>query len=213
MGTAFMAILKVFHGCRQTRESLGRQHLLVGLLLLCGTLALDTAAGDDATSNRKQNRIKSAFILNIARFVYWPGERSGPDSPFHLCLLRENPYGEAALALESRTIHQRPIKLHIIEELPDPGSCQLLFIPLNQLKGLPPGFNQPGLLTISDLSDVDRSTPQLGRTMVSLIREESHLGIAVNRKLGEQHRLKFSSELLKLSRLVEGPETGPLKVH
>ncbi len=187
------------------------RRLLLGCLLGFHAWAMANDHGNGGNDiDPKQAAIKSAFILNIARFVYWPDDTFNGDKPFDLCMLGNNPYGKAVESLQTRTIAKRRIALHIIDGPPKQDACQLLFVPVSQMGALPQDFDLPGLLTVSDLTDAEDMGAHLGQTIVSLLREDARIAIAVDRERGESRGLRFSSELLKLSRpITHRRDTAP----
>ncbi len=80
--------------------------LLVGLSLTL-TAPFVLAANAD---NAQEYRLKAAFIYNFSQFIEWPANSfPQPDSPFTICVVGDDPFGDALLALQKRSYQGHPI--------------------------------------------------------------------------------------------------------
>jgi hypothetical protein len=171
---------------------------IVGLLLTCGCLPLTATE----LRNGQQAQVKTAFILNIARFVTWQ-EASLPETgEMILCFLGHNPFGNATDLIEGRSIGGRRLVIHSISTVNQVGHCQILYIPAERL----PAYANLALdntLTVTDLTVREQHDQYQGLCMIALVRDEKRLNFTINLQAANRAGLHISSELLKLGRIVE----------
>jgi len=174
-------------------------------LLLCLGLLCGLPAGHAA--ERQPARVKAAFILNIARFVEWPASAfEGHESELWLCLLREDPFGEALDAIRGKYVGARGLSVAVVNSLEETKGCNVLFIPPSQLawfkERMANKLSAP-LLTVTDLTDAANMDGGQGVAMVTLVRAATRIGIEIHLEHARQAGLKLSSELLKLGKILE----------
>lgn len=156
----------------------------------------------------RAQKVKAAFVLNIARFVYWPDEafEAHPDT-IHLCLYRANPFGDAIESIRNKRVSGRRLDIRRIQ--PDSGldKCNILFVPRQYRaeipeQGPPQSSGPAALLTITDLTQEPEGATGSGNTLIALVRERNRIGFEID--LGKVRRsgLRMSSELLKLGNIV-----------
>lgn len=180
----------------------GRITALVSLLF-----AFNAAADTQAD---RVDRVKAAFVLNIARFVSWPPEVfESQDSHLLLCFYRSNPINQAAEMIQGEIVAGRPVTLTRIENLAKSASCHILLIAHDKLreyiKEASAGLIRP-MLTIADLTEIDTSKIQGQDIIISLVRNDTRIGFEINLNKSRQAGLKMSSQLLKLATIVgDGP--------
>ncbi|MBR9910703.1 MAG: YfiR family protein [Gammaproteobacteria bacterium] len=178
---------------------------LVPALVLLFASCLGAPALADQVSDRA-NRVKAAFILNIAKFVSWPATALQQPDNLTLCTYRFNSLGTALNTITAEQISGRPLLSLNIEHLDQSGNCHILLVPTSELEAFKrqaePGFAQP-LLTIADMTDGQPSgQPQTG-VLVALVRKGKGIGFEINLKQATKVGLRMRSELLKLAHIVE----------
>lgn len=176
-----------------------------GLVIVLVSSLLSASAIADSHSERV-DRVKAAFVLNIARFVSWPPEAfESHDERLLLCLYRSNPINQAVEMIQGEMVAGRRVSITRVENLAESGSCHILLVAHDELKSYGketrPGSARP-LLTIADLTGTDTS-PRSGRDiMISLVRNDKRIGFEINLDKSRQAGLKMSSQLLKLATIV-----------
>lgn len=187
-----------------TKKSCSISLLVMMTALLTGVLTVSNARAQDSS---RINRVKTAFVLNIARFVSWPeaSYRSRNDS-LKLCLYNSNPMDEAIESIHGVEVAGHPIEIHPIQNLTTNSPCHILLLAHDELdKYLTDtqlDLNRP-LLTIADLTDVNIPRNQRHDILVSLIRNGPRIGFEINLGKSRQAGLRMSSELLKLAIIVD----------
>src|SRR5438128_11210121 len=107
---AFVHKLAKFRSEEQATRTISLR-FAIGRIVLLGLMSV--AVGAQALSEYK---VKAAFLYNFAKFVEWPQDAfRAPDDPFTICVLGENPFGNAlAEAVKGNTLNGRGfIERHI----------------------------------------------------------------------------------------------------
>jgi len=170
--------------------------VLVAMLISGG--APSFARGETAP----EYTVKAAFLYNFAKFVEWPdGAFSGPTSPIVIWVLGEDPFGNALGSLKGKTANGRPIVVRYAANLGDLERCHLLFVSASEKANLQKillitkGWS---ILTVGDMN----SFAQDGG-IINMVKEESRVGIEINLEAAQLSRLKLSSKLLGLAKIVK----------
>lgn len=169
--------------------------VLVAMLISGG--APSFARGEPAP----EYAVKAAFLYNFAKFVEWPAESfAGPASPIVLFVFGVDPFGDALKSLKGKTANGRPIVVRYAANLGELERCHLLFVSASSMALLPKilqvtkGWNA---LTVGDVDGFARD----GGT-INLLNEEQRIGIEINMEAAQHSRLKISSKLLALAKIV-----------
>jgi hypothetical protein len=162
----------------------------------------------DRSDIERIDRVKAAFILNIARFVTWPPEVFA-DQPgeLTLCLYRGNPLAPAIETLHGKKVGGRRLEIVHIVRLSEADACQILLLAPYELDEFSAAEHArpgppPPLLTIADVSANHDPQTRHHHILVSLIRSGTHIGFEINLAKARQAGLRLSSRLLKLARIV-----------
>ena len=143
--------------------------------------------------------VKAALVLNFARYVDWPDTAfASPTDAVVLCLIGRDTLGGALLALETKQIRNRPIKVKNGISADDARACHVAFISDSEERRVIPLLRKLAdkpILTISDISGFIDLGGGIG-----IVQGESRLQFDVNRRALELAQLKASSNLLKLAR-------------
>jgi len=149
--------------------------------------------------------LKAAFIYNFTKFINWPAESfEKSDAPINLCLLGNDPFGNAIDMLKDKLSKGRQFTVNRIPSSADVKietlSCHILFISPSEEKKLPHIFSlfkSAAVLTISDMHNFAELGGIIGFKM-----KGKRIGFAINNEVATKAKLKISSELLKLSDVV-----------
>jgi hypothetical protein len=146
----------------------------------------------------REYQVKAAFLFNFAKFVEWPTRPAV--EPIVICVAGVNPFGSLLAELvKGEQIGGRDVAARIILE-PDAG-CHEVFIPrgANAPAYLRAARGQP-VLTVGETSDF---VAQGG--LVRLYLDGGQVRFEIARAAAERARLRISSRLLKLARIVDTP--------
>lgn len=169
------------------------------IALFCSLLSGTLQANPDQALIQK---IKTAFVFNIAKFVDWPETVS--QHSFSLCHYRANTLRSGIQSLSGKKIHGLTVTEHKVRSLDEATECHILFIPRDQLEQ----FNAEQwriadsyIMTIADLTGLAEQRSYESNAIINLIRRGSRVGLEVNLNEVRNTPLRISSELLKLARV------------
>jgi hypothetical protein len=150
--------------------------------------------------------LKAAFLFNFAQFMEWPAETVTAGSPLALCIVND---ASVADALE-RTIKGRTVDGHslIVKGLkvgaPLP-LCHVLYIAGSDLKRSLEAIEPVKGVFVLTVSDAARFAETGG--MVELFVESDRMRFAVNVDALQRARVRLSSRVLGLAKVVRDPKT------
>ena len=171
---------------------------LVGILATFASLSTNGAL---AANTPDENLVKAAFLYNFAQFVEWPeGDLSDPGAPVTLCVLAPESVAAAFLSLGGKTVKGRELLVRFVDPSDSLETCQLVFVSNDVSVSLDAVFaaaDQAHILTVSDKSDFASDGGVIG-----LYKRRNKIRFEVNLEAARQAKLKISSQLLKLARIV-----------
>jgi hypothetical protein len=142
--------------------------------------------------------LKAAIVFTLAKFAEWPAGQQ-PAESVSLCVLAAGePLNNAFSALESKLVQGRPLRVRLLGTRADLSGCHIVFTPAQ-----PPG-PVAGRLTVGD-------GPKFAEAggMVGLVTANERIQLEINLVAAGAAGMKFSSQLLRLARLVgEAPAKG-----
>jgi YfiR/HmsC-like len=154
-------------------------------------------------STAGEYEVKAAYLYHFAKFVAWPPEARGDAASFVIAVLGEDPF-ETALddALRGKTVEGRKVVVRRASRVEDAVGSQILFISGSEqgrlgtiLKALEAA---PGTLTVGDM---DGFAAHGG--VIAFRLEGNRVRLDVSLAAAERARLKISSQLLRLARIVD----------
>ena len=177
-------------------------------LVMCAWVALSIGCNLYAEpSSSREYSVKGAFLYNFAKFVSWP-EGAFRDDQIHitLCILGEDPFGDALAAVEGKTVTGRKVVIKHCETLDDLDKCHILFISRPEEQNLSKILAKVEDWNTLTVSDIEGFAQRGG--IISLITVEKKIRFEINVDAAERSRLKISSKLLRLAKIVKGEVRG-----
>ncbi len=175
--------------------------LFATLLSLAGpAFTGDPSPGARAT----EYQVKAAFIYNFAKFIEWPPDAvHGKERAFVITILGEDPFGGILDdTLRGRTINTQRITLRQAARADDVGDSRILFIRASETEHLPRILKQLAGASILTVGDMERFAERGG--IGSFKRDDTdRIRLEINAAVAAQARLRISSELLNLARIVK----------
>jgi len=152
-------------------------------------------------------RIKAAFLYNFTLYTEWPASAfNQPDSPIVVAVVGEDPFGkELDAAVRGKTVRGRTIEVRRFGRAGDVEACHLLFLTDSLAKDLPQilgKVSDGGPLTVGETEDFTRAGG-----VIRFFVEENKVRFEVNTDAAARARLKLSSKLLQLARIVRDPNS------
>jgi YfiR/HmsC-like len=176
----------------QTRTALPRLlRLLSALAILCDPGTVTAEAPSEAA-------VKAAFVYNFTKFIEWPTPIPA-DAPLTICIAGTRSELAASLtALAGKSAQGRMIEVKNNVQGADIESCDVLFLGQRAHALANYTRRQVGLLTVSDVPDFVQSGGIIG-----LFNEGDRIRFAISPRNAEAARLKISSQLMKLAKVLE----------
>lgn len=170
---------------------------LVLVLLLLAWLPPGQAEG------MSESKIKSAYVLNFAKFVAWPDTMVWPENKMTLCVIGSNVLGGALGELEGRKVGERTLRVvQYASAENDLRACQIVFIGESEQHRFNPILKQLGqtpALTISDIEDFAEKGGCIG-----LRYRDNKIVFEVNLLSAQKSKLRLPGQLLNLASYVFG---------
>ena len=187
---------------KKDKELVKRLKWMWGFAVLLMLLSI-SSIGNAVSQSVDEYAVKSAFVLNFARYTQWPEDSFvSPAEPFDLCVLGNNKAIESAFQeLDGKMINHRTIDVHFMRKIKDAGQCDMMFIgkgvdSVTLLDTLAAVTNKP-VLTIGETKVfID------GGGIINFFSRTGRLHFEINEAAARESHLKLSSRLLKLAILV-----------
>jgi hypothetical protein len=146
-------------------------------------------------------QVKMAYLYNFARLVDWPAEAfDGPQAPFVLGILGENPFGHEFDSVNGKTVKGRTLIIKKINDVQDIKSCHILFVCASE-KGrwqlIFKTLQRGNVLTVGDTEGFARAGG-----VVNFIVTDKNVAFEVNVDAAARKHLSFSSRILNIAVLV-----------
>ncbi len=186
----------------------GSRCFQLGKLLILLGLMMSPAAWADNHGD-KVNKVKAAFIYNIAKFVRWPDIYQNQNH-LQICFYRTDFLGKSFDSIVGRDVHGRSVVKTTVQDLTQVDTCSILLISnfelphyLNEYAASSPAI---GLLTVADLTASTDHGKNRSGVLLSLIRRGSSIGFEVSLQQVRERQLQMSSQLLKLANILDKGE-------
>ena len=165
---------------------------LVLLLLVCfdGHLRAQTS---------NEYEVKAAFLYKFASFVEWPPE--SVNVPLCIAVVGQDPFG-AALddVVKGKSINGRGFLIKRFKSGQDASGCHIVFISASEKSRVRSVLDQlrgSSILTVSDIPGFCQ-----GGGMIDFELLEQKVRFEINPEAAERARLKISSKLLSVAKIV-----------
>jgi hypothetical protein len=148
-------------------------------------------------------QVKAAFLYNFAKFVEWPPEVfKSPMDPITICVIGQDPFGGALdKAVSGKLVDGRPFLVRPQPDARTVSGCQVVFISASERKRfrtIVEDLKTRSALTVSEINGFAENGG-----MVNFQLEDGKVRIEINPGAAAQERLRISSKLLSLARIVK----------
>lgn len=178
---------------------------LVGAVALCWC-RVGVAAWRSPDDRPTEYQVKAAFLFNFAKFVEWPGEALSPGAPMAICVLGDDPFGEALDAItKGERVDGRDITIRRLRAATDARTCHVLFVSTSERGGVAAILEQlrgSNVLTVSDIDDFTRAGG-----MIRFTKLNYRIGFEISPQAADRAKLRISSKLLSLATIVDAART------
>jgi YfiR/HmsC-like len=175
-----------------------RARLRAKITVVMALVAASLQAGADRTPVGEY-QLKAVFLFNFSRFVEWPPQAFGdPHDPFAICVLGDNPFGEALDdVVRGKTVANRPIAIRLLSSGEQARTCQILFVSASErtsMRGLLEALRNCSVLTVGDTRDFS-----VNGGMVQFRVRDARVRIEIDADAARKANLRISSRLLSLA--------------
>jgi len=175
---------------------LGRVSCLAALLVAASVAGKPSTVADE-------HRVKAELVERFCRFIDWP-ERSlgGAERPFVIGILGTDEVGPVLEeVVRTRRIQGRPVEVRWLATPAGVQDCHVVWIARCSPDGLTAVLARTRgrpILTVAD-------TPGFARAgvLINLVRKGNRVGFEINAAAAKASGLVFSSNLLRLSTIVD----------
>ena len=163
-------------------------------------------AAAEAAEPPTEYQVKAAFLFHFARLTDWPPEALGDDRPFVIAVVGRDPFGDVLdRTMAGQSAHGRPIHVRryaSLDELREPPQIVFVSAPRAAVTRVLARFQDTPVLTVSDVAGFAEQGGIVGFRLTS----ENNVRFDVNLAAAETHGVRISSQVLKLARVLGGPE-------
>ena len=174
------------------------------LISVLAAASLLQSASGKGTNDNVELQIKAAYLLNFARYVYWP-HTSGAESsiPITFGVLGQDPIAQTLEKVGSgKTINGRPVRVRLFPSVEQIDKCDILFVPRSEsqhAQSTLTGIAGKPTLTVSDKPGF---TNEGG--MIEFLLVDDTVRFAISNEAAERVGLKLNSELLRVAYSING---------
>lgn len=148
-------------------------------------------------------QVKSAIIINMARYVDWPADAfSSESTPLTICTPGRGRLATALESLQGKVVKGQPVLVRHLGSSSELTGCHLLVLGSEDRRLIAPLLDKARRLPILTIGDLPGFSREGG--MVELLLQDGKVRFDINLGAARQSRLKFSSQLLKVARTVLG---------
>lgn len=149
-----------------------------------------------------EDQIKAAFLLNFARYVEWPADAFESESdPIQICMLGSNGFDRTVSStIKGKTVGTRGLRVVSVADPAVAVACHILFLERGSesAEKIVASLGNESVFTVSD----DEGFASKGG-IANFYRAGNRIRFDINPGAAKVARLKISSRLLRLARLVE----------
>ncbi len=178
------------------------RYQIYGFLLICLCWALPAWSAPDQP---EEAQVKSAIILNMARYIDWPAESFNSDgAPMSFCYAGQGTLSTSLSSLQGKTVKGHPVTVRRMNSSSDIAGCHVVVVDATERRNAAAIVDRTRRLPILTVGDIPGFSRDGG--MVELFLQAGKVRFEVNLAAARQGRLKISSQLLKVARVVRSDE-------
>ncbi len=163
------------------------------------------AQPDEALEINREYAIKAAYLYNFGRYVEWPAESfKDGQAPFVIGILGPDPFGALLDEIASgKRVEGRRIVVRRFPSMSNYVPCHILFVPAaagpDEKAAALAKTRGGSVLLVGDEPGFARQGAAIGFYL-----EANRVRFEINAEVAKRHRLRISSKLLSLGRIVGG---------
>jgi len=186
-------------------EWLGRSLAIVLALWAVLGVSLAGGGGEVGPQGVDEYTLKAAFLNKFVKLVSWPEERLAEKAALVIVVYGEDPFGKRLdETFSKRKEDERKVVVRRVTRLDDLDGAHVVFLPrteIEQLDELLAVTKQTGTLLVGE----SEAFAARGGA-INFYTEEDKVRFEINPESAKRQKLKISSDLLKLARIVKDKE-------
>jgi hypothetical protein len=184
---------------RRSRQNLSRPFAFVAAAIVC-FFCLPGAEGSPPKDG--EYALKAAFLFHFAQLTEWPSEAfQHANDPLTFCAIGKDSIDSSmADVMTGKTIQHRSIRVLHIQQPSEAQSCQVLFIGVEEKPRILYLLNAVRDLPLLTAGETEGFIQQGG--MIGFRSDDNRLRFEINVSAAERCRVKFSSVLLSLAKVL-----------
>ncbi|MCB0395914.1 MAG: YfiR family protein [Flavobacteriales bacterium] len=148
--------------------------------------------------------VKAAFLFNFGKFVEWPEKAfQSPTSPIIVGIIGDDPFGDVLdKTLKGRAMNGRSWLVKRYKGVEEIDDCHILFVAGSErgrLREILNAIKNKPILTVGD--EIEEFC-QLGG-IINFSSRQSKYGFQINKVTADQNRIRISSKLLMLAKIIK----------
>ena len=154
----------------------------------CGSVQADVS---------REYKLKAAYLLNFAKFIYWPESAEDTSESFNICIIGNSPFGEILDSLSSKKVKNKKIKVKYSENHNKDHQCKIAYITQDKADSyneILESINNEVILTVSDIEGFCQSGG-----MIEFIRVKNKIKFEINVGQSLKSNIKYRSQLLEVA--------------
>ncbi len=154
-----------------------------------------------------EQKIKAGLIYNFIKYTDWPSSGTeGESAPIIICIFGQDPFNGYLQPIEDRTVKQRNITVHRVDDVAKTAGCNLLVIGGEEKQQWPQIHEflaDKNVLTVSDITGFSESGG-----MIQFSKNNNHISLYLNTKAIAAAHLHIQDNLIKISSTMSAPPRG-----
>ena len=151
----------------------------------------------------KEYQLKAVFLWRLAQFTQWSSNAfENSDSPIVICVLGENPFGDALdAAVRGESAHGRNFLTQYHRGIEQVRTCHILYLTgagPRQAKAIAAAVDGKSVLTVRDIDGLASAY----ETIIAFVTEQNKIRLRINLKAAAAARLVLDPRLLRTAEIV-----------
>lgn len=171
-------------------------------VLMLGTAFILPVFANNGSEMDRQGQFMAVYLFHFSNFIEWPESSFNDSENFNICINGNTELNNYIHEIEGESVKDKKIKIHKYISEQDINRCQILFV--SRIGGF--NLEQLEIKNKSILLVSDRNGFIDGGGVIEYFIKNNKLRIAINLQLAKRKKLKISSKLLQIAKIVGGKE-------
>ena len=180
---------------------------ILGLAALAACLGLPHVWAEPAGATFSADAVKAAYLVNFIRFTEWPSSASGDDTPIVIGVAGNRELEDNLFKItDGKLLQGHKIRVRRLTAPTDATDCQLIYIQPPPRTDTSPFSSQDWLRAVhgSPVLTVSEEEGFLQKGgMINFYADGKNIRFEISPRAAELARLKLSSRLLAIARVVK----------